>query len=95
MFRDASTCRRTQSGSDSVQIRNLETRSSIIALPMTADQPGRAAPGVNAVLSFQCIDGHCELAKIWDGSTTYTFATSKPGANTRVASVPLKSDRGN
>src|SRR4051794_7255083 len=85
-------------GSTTVRIRNLDDRKSVMAVPLTVGQPSGAGkePSANAVVSFLCTGGRCELAKIWDGSSNvYTFATSKPGANTKLASVALRSDRGN
>lgn len=85
-----------QSGSPTLQIFNADSKRSIFALPQSIDRPSHtAANGSDVVLSFECTEGHCVLARLWDGSTTrYSFATPKPGASTHVATVILRHDRG-
>jgi hypothetical protein len=85
-----------RSGASTLHILNFDDRRSIFAMPRSVDRPARtAANGSDAVLSFECTDGRCALARIWDGSTSlYTFATPKPGAATRLATIVLRHDRG-
>jgi len=63
--------RHTTSGVPTFQIYNADNRHSIIALPLSVDRPSRvAASGSDIVLSFECIEGRCNLARLWDGSTS-------------------------
>jgi hypothetical protein len=84
------------SGAPTFQIYNADNRHSIIALPQSVDRPTRVgAKGSDAVLTFECSDARCTLARVWDGSTSlYSFPTPKPGADTRIATVILRHDRG-
>src|SRR4051812_43960622 len=70
------------SGVPTFQIYNSDNRHGIIALPLSVDRPTRkVASGSDAVLTFECTEGRCTLARVWDGSMSlYTFATPKPGA---------------
>jgi len=87
---------RNSGGAPTVQIFNYDDHNSVLVLPRTVDQPSRtAASSSNAVLTFECTDGHCALARIWDGSTSvYAFPTPKPGSTTHIATVMLRSERG-
>jgi hypothetical protein len=84
------------SGVPTFQIYNSDNRHSILVLPRSVDRPSRvAAKGSDPVLTFECTEGRCTLARVWDGSTSlYTFPTPKPGADTRIATVILRHDRG-
>jgi len=84
------------SGHATIRFLSLDDRRSVMTIPMTVSQSHTGKSEGNPVLTFQCTDGRCQLAKIWDGNTNlYTFATSRPDANTRLASVPVKPDGGN
>jgi len=75
-----------------LQISNYDDGRSAMALPLVSDDHARRE---NPVLSFECTEGHCVLAKLWDGSgNLFQFATPKAGPATRIATVALHENRG-
>jgi hypothetical protein len=75
-----------------VRIYNYDDRGGAMALPLVSDDH---ATREDPVLSFECTEGHCVLAKLWDGSgNLIQFATPKAGPATRIATVPLHQNRG-
>jgi hypothetical protein len=76
-----------------VRIYGADSGRAVLALPMISDD--HAKGGTDPVLTFQCTDGRCSLAKLWDGEgRLYTFATPKAGEGTRIATVVLQHERG-
>jgi len=71
-----------------LRISDVERRHSALAVPLVTDSVSRPR-GSEPILSFQCGEGRCTLAGLWDGSTTsYTFAPWK-SAGTQMAMVHL------
>lgn len=87
--------RQNSGGIPVLQIYNFDDRKSVTTLPRTVERPTRVADkGSDVVLTFECTEGRCALARLWDGSESlYTFATPKPTAATHAASVILRPDR--
>jgi hypothetical protein len=84
---------RGASGVPVVRISNADSGKGVLALPMVSDD--RAKGGADPVLSFQCTEGHCTLATLWDGEgRLYKFPTPKAGEGTRIATITLQHDRG-
>src|SRR6185436_4661030 len=57
---------------------NHDDRRSAVTLSQSVDRPTRTAASSNVILTFECTEGRCSLAKLWDGSDAmYNFHTSK------------------
>jgi hypothetical protein len=77
-----------------LQIYSYAEKHGVLLQPVTAGDVPKGK-GSNPMVSFACTEGHCTLAKLWDGGTTaWNFRTPKPGAATRLTSIVLRSDRG-
>jgi|SRR5215471_6134525 len=75
-----------------VQISNYDDRRVAMALPLGSDDHAKRE---NPVLSFECTEGDCVLAKLWDAwGNVFKLATPKAGSPTRTATVALNQDRG-
>jgi hypothetical protein len=81
----------TPGGAPMVQIRNVDNRRSVMALPFAQDV--LATPGNEAKLTFLCAEGRCELSGLRTHEAKYGFRTGKPGPETRIATVVLRPDR--
>jgi hypothetical protein len=72
------------------RIYDSDTNRSVMTMPVSTQW--HDPTGSEAVLSFQCTEGRCELSGIRTRGYTYKFATSKPGPETRTATVLLRPD---
>src|SRR5262245_14186353 len=64
---------RNSSATPIVYIYSNDDRRSALALPMVSSDSKKVG---DPVLSFECTEGHCVLAKLWDGDgNMYKFAT--------------------
>src|SRR5436189_6049521 len=53
-----------------LQIYNYDDHKGALTLVQTVDRLTRKSPnGSSVILTFECTDGHCSLARLWDGST--------------------------
>jgi hypothetical protein len=69
-----------------------ENGHGILAVPRLSSTPAWATTSP-IVLSFACGEGWCELTSLKDSeSRVYNFATHKPSAGARVATVVLHTD---
>lgn len=69
-----------------------ENGKTVLAVPRYSSTPVWATPSP-VVLTFACGEGWCELTKLKDSeSRVYDFATHKPGAGARIATVVLHPD---
>ena len=90
----------TPSGSHLLQFRNSDSRRSVLAMAVGAEDPHKdwtAAGGPK--LSFVCGASQCSLAETWNaqpGEPAYRFSTPKLGKDEprRVAVVPMRIEKG-
>jgi hypothetical protein len=77
-----------------VQIVNEDEGRSVLTLPQSVSASAWSAKDSAVVLRFACTNGNCELSSLRnDDGAVYSFATSKKGPETRIATVVLRHDR--
>jgi hypothetical protein len=83
----------TRSGGTSIQMSNLDTHKSILAMTRVSSAPSSYDES-KPVLTFACVDTQCVLSSLRDDrSTVYGMNTGKNPERARIATVVLKSDR--
>ena len=83
----------TASSTRLVHIFNENERRGVAALPQSANTP-LFPQAARPALTFACNDGRCTLAGMRDSSaTSYQFKVPKSG-ETHMATILLRSDRG-
>jgi hypothetical protein len=83
----------TRSNGPAVQISNVDTRKSVLALSYVNSSPSTLRES-EPVLTFTCTSARCVLSSIRDDhSTVYGMRTGKSESGARIATVALKVDR--
>jgi hypothetical protein len=81
-------------GSPVFHIYNADSRKGILALPTATDSPAKPVHA-NPILTFACTDGRCVLSSVrTEQAMVYSFESGKAGPGTRIATIALKTDRG-